>query len=258
MDTLSGSVSSLKIPTAATTLRHKSHQLHHFNHHHHQNPAGHLIVSFKPPNNKTTPAFTHNHNNNNNNLSTSNNLPYLNASSSSSSCSSPPVAKQSGRSKAELESHVHKKASTGYAVALLDAARAQNVLELAKRDVKKLSKWLSNEQLSCIIESPYVEKKEKGEILKEIMKRGKFNYKNLGKLVKLLVEKNKVEMVKDVLSEFQRMYDELSSINHDQVVLINPTGMKMEDNQILLGIIAKITGADKVIMVFRQLQLITC
>ncbi|KAL7158963.1 hypothetical protein ABFS83_02G178100 [Erythranthe nasuta] len=241
MDTLSGSVSSLKIPTAATTLRHKSHQLHH--HHFNQHPAGHLIISSKPPNNH----------NNNNNLSTSNNLsPFLNASSSS--CSSPPVVKQSGCSKPELQFH-HKKASTGYAVALLDAARAQNVLELAKRDVKKLSKWLSNEQLmSCI-----VEQKEKGEIMKEIMKKGKFNYKHLGKLVKLLVEKNKVEMVKDVLLEFQRMYDELMSSNHDQVVLI-PPGMKMEENQIL-GIakrIQKITGADKV-MVFRQLhQLITC
>ncbi|EYU32281.1 hypothetical protein MIMGU_mgv1a012804mg [Erythranthe guttata] len=237
MDTLSGSVSSLKIPTAAaTTLRHKSHQLHH--HFNHQHPAGHLIISSKQPNNykTSTPAFTHNHNNN---LSTSNNqLPFLNNASSS------PVVKQSAGSKAE-EFH-HKKASTGYAVALLDAARAQNVLELAKKDVKKLSKWLSNEQLSGIIENPNMEKKEKGEILKEIMKKGKFNNKHLGKLVKLLVEKNKVEMITDVLLEFQRMYDELSSNDH-QVVLI-PAGMKlMEENQIL-GI-AKITGADKVMVI---------
>lgn len=91
-----------------------------------------------------------------------------------------------------------------------------------------------------------MEKKEKGEILKEIVNKGKF-HKYLVKLVKLLVEKTKVEMLSEVLSEFGRIYDELSGSANTQVVLVS-SGVRMEENQ-LLGIaqrVQKLTGAAKV------------
>ncbi|KAK6158927.1 hypothetical protein DH2020_006241 [Rehmannia glutinosa] len=229
MDTLSGSVSSLKIPS----LHRKSNEFHHFKNHF---PLqSHLISSTTKPktskvsNKPTTFAPTHK------NLI---NPPLVN--SSSQATTSP--LKQS--SEPEI---FHQKASTGYAVALLDIARCHNVLEPVERDVKRLFKWLRNEQIHGIIANPSLERKEKGEILKEIVKNCKF-HKYLLKLVNLLVEKSKVEIVSQVLMEFRRIYDELSGCaSTDQVVLVS-SEVKMERTQVL-GIakrVQKLSGAVKV------------
>ncbi|KAI3444374.1 hypothetical protein Pfo_001039 [Paulownia fortunei] len=223
MDTLSGSVSTFRIPS----LHPKSHELHHFKNHLPQ--QSHLISSSSKPktskvSNKTTTFTTH-----------KNFIPpFVNSSQAAL------PLKQS--SKPEF----HQKASTGYAVALLDVARCHNVLEAVERDVKRLSKWLCNEQLRGILTNPCVEIKEKGEILKEIVRKGKF-HKHLLKLVNLLVEKTKVEMLSEVLMEFGRIYDELSGSTSTQVVLVS-SGVKMVENQVL-GIakrVQKLTGAAKV------------
>lgn len=219
MDTLSGSVSTFNIPS-----------LHPISHHFKTHPS-HLIPSTTVPNtsklsNKAT-TFTTTH---------SNFLPPLVYSPQSAL-----PLKQSSQ-----HPEFHQKASTGYAVSLLDAARCNNVLEAVERDVKRLSKWLCNDQLSVVLPNPCVEKKEKGEILKEIVKKCKF-HKYLVKLVKLLVEKTKVEMLSEVLLEFGRIYDELSGSANTQVVLVS-SGVRMEENQ-LLGIaqrVQKLTGAAKV------------
>lgn len=118
------------------------------------------------------------------------------------------------------------------------------MLEVVERDVKRLSKWLCNDQLRAIVlVNPCV---EKGEILKEIVKKGKF-HKYLVKLVKLLVEKNKVEMLSEVLMEFGRFYDDVSGSANSQVVFVS-CGEKIEENEIL-GIartVQKLSGAAKV------------
>ncbi|KAK4411539.1 ATP synthase subunit delta, chloroplastic [Sesamum angolense] len=186
MDTLSGSVSTFHIPS----LHPKSHQL--------KSHLSHLIASTSTPitsklSNKATIFTAHN-----------NFIPPL----VNSSQSALPL-KQSSK---QPESH-HKATSTGYAVALLDVARCNNVLEVVERDVKRLSKWLCNDQLSAI----------------------------------LLVEKNKVEMLSEVLMEFGRIYDDLSGSANTQVVFVS-CGVKIEEKQIL-GIartVHKLSGAAKV------------
>ncbi|XP_011094219.1 uncharacterized protein LOC105173971 [Sesamum indicum] len=217
MDTLSGSVSTFNIPS----LHPKSHHL--------KSHLSHLIASTSTPktpkvSNKATIFTAHN-----------NFIPPL----VNSSQSALPL-KQSSK---QPESH-HKASSTGYAVALLDVARCNNVLEVVERDVKRLSKWLCNDQLRAIVlVNPCV---EKGEILKEIVKKGKF-HKYLVKLVKLLVEKNKVEMLSEVLMEFGRFYDDVSGSANSQVVFVS-CGEKIEENEIL-GIartVQKLSGAAKV------------
>lgn len=86
---------------------------------------------------------------------------------------------------------------------------------------------------------------DKGEIVKEVVRQGRFE-KHLVKLVKLLAEKAKVDLLGQVLSEFGKIYDELS-VSNDQVLLL-PCGVKMEENQILeiVGRIQGLTGADTV------------
>lgn len=82
--------------------------------------------------------------------------------------------------------------------------------------------------------------------MREIMEKGKFE-KVLRKMVNLLVDGNKVEMVKEVLMEFGRICGELMISVNDQVVLIE-SGLKMEVNQVVqIALrVQRITGAGKV------------
>lgn len=101
--------------------------------------------------------------------------------------------------------HYHR-ASTGYAVALLEAGRSHNVLEAVSRDVKRLSEWLP-----C---SP-----KDGSSAQEVVKQcSRFRLeKHLVKLVKLLVEKGKVDLLSQVLSEFGKMYHQLLILNQHTI-----------------------------------------
>ncbi|XP_042054371.1 uncharacterized protein LOC121799100 [Salvia splendens] len=137
----------------------------------------------------------------------------------------------------------HRRPSTGYAVALLDAARRHNAVGAVRRDAGRLLRWLRDDQLRHVMADPDL--KAKGEVVKEVVKQGRFE-KHLVKLVKLLAEKAKLELLVSVLSEFGRICDELS-VRNDQVVLF-PCGVKMEESQILEIVerIQKVTGADKV------------
>ncbi|GFP88191.1 ATP synthase delta chain chloroplastic [Phtheirospermum japonicum] len=215
MDTLSAaSVSSFKLPTA---LHPKSHELHLFKHHFSQQFT-------KQKNPKVSKNF--------------NNPPLLNSSSQ------PNTTLRTPKQSLKLQES-HQNPSTGYAVALLDAARCHDALESVSRDVKRLSRWLSSEEINSIVSNPCVGKNEKAEILREIVKKGKF-HKYLSKLVKLLVEKTncKVEMVREVLVEFRRIYDELAMNGFD----CTTTGVKMEINQVLevAKRVQKISGAVRV------------
>lgn len=82
--------------------------------------------------------------------------------------------------------------------------------------------------------------KIKGEVVKEIAVKGKFQ-KHVVMVVKMLVKKNKVWMVNEVLEEFERIYDELIG---NQVVLVS-SAEKMSEDQ-LFGIakrVQNVTGA---------------
>ncbi|XP_047958993.1 uncharacterized protein LOC125204380 [Salvia hispanica] len=137
----------------------------------------------------------------------------------------------------------HHRPSTGYAVALLDAARRHNAVGAVRRDVGRLLRWLRDDQLRHVMADPDLT--AKGELVKEVVKQGRFE-KHLVKLVKLLAEKAKLDLLVSVLSEFGRICDELS-VRNDQVVLV-PCGVKMEETQMLEIVerIQRVTGADKV------------
>ncbi|KAF6136206.1 hypothetical protein GIB67_001615 [Kingdonia uniflora] len=137
----------------------------------------------------------------------------------------------------------HRKASTGYAAAMLDIARCNNVLDTIERDVRRFLRMLRNKDLQSLLTSSVVESKVKGEVVREIAEKGKFQ-KYLVALVKMLTEKNQAGMVKEVFEEFERIYDELSGT---KVVMVS-CSKKMEEDQ-LFGIakrVQKMSGAMKV------------
>ncbi|KAJ4970705.1 hypothetical protein NE237_003804 [Protea cynaroides] len=138
---------------------------------------------------------------------------------------------------------IHQNATSGYAAALLDVAHCNNSLEAIERDVQKFSRLLQDKDLRSTLMDPFMDDKMKGDVVKQVAEKGRFQ-KHLVALIKMMVQKNKVGMVGEVLEEFQRFYDELSGTH---VVLVS-SARKMEDDQ-LFGIakrVQKLSGAMKV------------
>ncbi|EEF39009.1 ATP synthase delta chain, chloroplastic [Ricinus communis] len=212
MDTLSNSVSTLKLPA----LHSKPRQFYHF-----KTPSASQQL---PPTHFTTkPNSISNRNTNIQILS-------LKSLTNSPSFLKPPP-------------NTHQNPATGYAAALLDIAQFNNSLETVEKDVKRLSKLLRNEQIQCILINPLVGDKEKGLVLKEVGKKGKFN-SILVRLLTMLIERNKIMIVNEVLVEFQRIFDELSGT---KVVLVS-SKKKMEEDALfrIAQSVQKFSGAVKV------------
>nr|XP_004240077.1 ATP synthase subunit delta, chloroplastic isoform X3 [Solanum lycopersicum] len=222
MDTLSTSVSSLKLPN----IRRYSADFHHF-----KNPyttttsssssSPHFNFPKTTSISSKTNSFTH---------KKTTNFPFL---------SKTPPPKQ------PFSKHqtAHTRASSGYAAALIDIGNCNNSLEKLDKDVRKLSRWLRHDQVRVLRTDPFVGNQEKGYVVKEILSKGNFN-KHLVGVVKLLVEKNKLGIVGEVLMEFERIYDQLCGT---QVVLVS-SEVKMEKDE-AFGIAKKVqqlSGAERV------------
>ncbi|KAJ6675180.1 ATP SYNTHASE DELTA CHAIN [Salix viminalis] len=200
MDTISTPISTLKVPAFFSTPL----ELQHFRTPH----VSHQL----PPNLSTKP----NSSISNRTPSKAKTLPFKNPNS-------PLISNISHISSNNSSLHTHRSPASGYAAALVDIARCKSSLDIVQNDVQKLLKLLQNEQIQAVLGSPFVGEKEKGQVVQEVAKRGKFNRYLLG-LVKMLIERNKVMIVSDVLMEFERIYDELSGT---KVVLVSsPTKMK--------------------------------
>ncbi|KDO86556.1 hypothetical protein CISIN_1g040346mg [Citrus sinensis] len=207
MDTLSSSVSTFKFAALHSTPR----ELHNFKappntsqSHHQFHPHQSHLSSTRP--NKTAASFTR--------RSFSNSYPSL---TSSSGTSTPKSASPNS----------HQKPASGYAAALLDKALCHSSLEAVQRDVLKLSRLLKNEQIQAVCADPFVGDKDKGQIVKELLSSWKVN-SYLAALLRMLIERNKVAMVSDVLEEFQRIYDDLIGT---RVVFVS-SAKKMEEDQL--------------------------
>ncbi|KAK8570367.1 hypothetical protein V6N13_003050 [Hibiscus sabdariffa] len=139
--------------------------------------------------------------------------------------------------------HIHRNPATGYAAALLDIAQRNGSVDSVQHDVQKFTKLLRNSQIQALLNDPFLGYKEKGEAVKELARKGKFN-KHLVSLLKLLVEKNKLEMVSEVLDEFERIYDGLIDT---KLVWISSEKMIGEDRLFKIAKrIQELSGAAKV------------
>ncbi|KAK2650017.1 hypothetical protein Ddye_017506 [Dipteronia dyeriana] len=217
MDTLSTSVStSLKVPSLHSTTPHRD------------------FFLFKPPYPYTSQQiFPHNHHQHNSHLySSTTKLPNNKKTSSvtAKNLNPPPLLASSGTSsplKPANPNNVYRKPASGYAAALLDKALCDDSVELTRKDVKRVSNLLKKEQIQAILNDPFVGEKEKGEVVKKVVKIRKVN-RFLAGLVKMMVERNKVGMVSEVLDEFEKIYQELCGT---RTVFVS-SEKKMEENQL--------------------------
>ncbi|KAF4384513.1 hypothetical protein F8388_003820 [Cannabis sativa] len=217
MDTLSSSVSTIKVPTF------------------HSNSSSRELTHFKSTSTLYTPNSllfsTHKPINNTNSISTK-----LNSFNN-------PIFQSSSRPSSPSFAAIHRKASAGYAAALLDVAQLNNSVDSVGKDVERLSKLLKNNRVRAVLSDPFLEEEEKGRVVKGLVEKGRFN-RHLVRLVKMLVGKNKVGLLGEVLDEFEWVYDEILGT---QMVLVSSKNRMAEEH--LTGIarrVQKLTGAVKV------------
>lgn len=92
----------------------------------------------------------------------------------------------------------------------MDVAQCNGVVFEVERDVRRLLKVLRNGHVEEFMRDEMVEEREKGEVVKEVVEKGRFQGHLVG-LVKMVIEKGrKAEMVKEILEEFQRIFHQLT------------------------------------------------
>jgi F-type H+-transporting ATPase subunit delta len=194
MDTFSTSVSTLKISSLPPPPSSTNHFTRTTPHVISPRPIPHFSSTSKPNSSiatQKTKPFSHN---NNNNLSPS--LPF---SSSNTRKPSSPI--------------FHHTPATGYAAAIIDVAQKTNTLHPVQRDVHRLLKFLKilKFQSDAGVDPS-------ASAIRRIVELGNFE-RHVVVLVKMLMKKNKMEIVEQVLEEFVRIYDELCGTT--QVVLVS-------------------------------------
>ncbi|CAL5195057.1 unnamed protein product [Lathyrus oleraceus] len=182
METLSNSLSNLKISSLPPPTSTPNREFHHFTRTPHAIPN--LPAQPKPP--KITNFSHKNHS-----------VPF-------SSSTTPSL-------KLKQSSPIfHHKAATGYAAAIIDVAQTTNTLHLVQKDVQRLLKFLRKSKLQS-------DSGIDASAVRKVVEQGNFQRHVVG-LVKMLAKKRKLGIVAEVLEEFERIYDELCGT---QVVLIS-------------------------------------
>lgn len=110
--------------------------------------------------------------------------------------------------------------------------------------MERLLNLMRNKRVEAVLGSAFVGEKEKGQVVKDLAEKGRFS-RHLVRLVKMLVDKKKeVGIIRQVLEEFERVYDEMLGT---QVVLVS-SAKKIEENNMfwIAKRVQTLTGALKV------------
>lgn len=134
-------------------------------------------------------------------------------------------------------------AAGGYAAALLQFAQANNMLEMINGDMEKLSHLLKNRELYDFLINPITENGKKKSILKSIADDAKFQTYTLN-FLNLLISKQKIGIVNNILKEFESLYNELT----DTQVAFVSSALKLENRELaqIAKKIQSLTGARNV------------
>lgn len=134
-------------------------------------------------------------------------------------------------------------AAGGYASALADLAQSTDTLEKVNCDVEKLGEYLNSPEVYDFLVSPIIEDEKKKSILKTLSEDGSFNEFTLS-FLNLLVDKKRIGLIKEVLKEFESIFNNLT----DTQVAVVTSAVKIESAQ--LALIAKkvqsLSGAQNV------------
>ncbi|MFB6274150.1 MAG: F0F1 ATP synthase subunit delta [Salinibacter sp.] len=128
-----------------------------------------------------------------------------------------------------------------YATALYQEADATGVLEALDEDVLMLRRSIeSNRELSRFFESPVIPKEKKDTIIQKLL--GETVEDLLVNFLRLLVEKDRETLTKDVLDQYQSLRDEHRGIVDATVTVAHP--LADDDREALVEALEEKTGKD--------------
>lgn len=123
-------------------------------------------------------------------------------------------------------------AAGGYAAALAELSQTNNDLEKINQDIEGLGELLNNKELYDFLVSPVIDGDKKKSILKTLAEDAKFSDVTVS-FLNLLVDKKRIEIIKDVVKEFEAIYNDITDTQVANVM----SAVKIEKPQ--LALIAK-------------------
>jgi F-type H+-transporting ATPase subunit delta len=123
-------------------------------------------------------------------------------------------------------------AAGGYAAALAELSQSNNDLEKIYQDMEGLGELLNNKELYEFLVSPVIDGDKKKSILKTLAEDAEFSGVTVS-FLNLLVDKKRIELIKEVVKEFETIYNDLTDTQVANVM----SAVKIEKPQ--LALIAK-------------------
>lgn len=122
-----------------------------------------------------------------------------------------------------------KSAASGYAAALAEVGKAQGILDALFADVEKLGRYAEDEQFWKFVTSPVVREEDKKAVLKTVSKEAGFQPATLN-LLNLIVDKKRTTFLKELVKEFEELYNELT----DTQVAVVTSAVEINKSQLSL------------------------
>ncbi|MCE5166929.1 hypothetical protein HAX54_030184, partial [Datura stramonium] len=134
-------------------------------------------------------------------------------------------------------------AAGSYANALADVAKSNGTLEETTTDLEKLEKVFDDESVYNFFVSPVVSEEKKRELVDEIVSSSSIQ-PHVANFLNILVDMKRVELIKDIVKEFEKVYNTLT----DTELAVVTSVVKLESQhlaQIAKGV-QRLTGAKNV------------
>ena len=123
-------------------------------------------------------------------------------------------------------------AAGGYAAALAELSQSNKDIEKIYTDMEGLGDLLNNKELYDFLVSPVIDGDKKKAILKTLAEDAEFSGVTVS-FLNLLVDKKRIELIKDVVKEFEAIYNDITDTQVANVM----SAVKIEKPQ--LALIAK-------------------
>ncbi|CAN6463775.1 unnamed protein product [Victoria cruziana] len=104
--------------------------------------------------------------------------------------------------------HCHR-AATGYAAALVDIARLDDAIDSFADGISRLRRLLRSSGLHAILIDPSTEEAAKKGLVRAVAGLAHL-HKHLAFFLNMIIDKGKVDLLEEILKEFEKIYDELS------------------------------------------------
>ncbi|KAF3617372.1 ATP synthase delta chain, chloroplastic [Capsicum annuum] len=148
-----------------------------------------------------------------------------------------------GRGGGALGAKMADTAAGSYANALADVAQSNETLEQTIADLEKIEKLFEDEAVYNFFVSPIVSEEKKRELVDEIVSSSSIQ-PHVANFLNILVDMKRVELIKDIVKEFEKVYNTLT----DTELAIVTSVVKLESQhlaQIAKGV-QRLTGAKNV------------